>query len=213
MLDSYTRGVGTPGSGEVSDRIVTLPNVLSFARLALVPVFLILLVEGHDVAALIVLGVSGLTDFLDGFLARRLNQVTRLGQILDPAADRLYIVAALLGLGWRDLIPFGLAVVIVARDVMLLVLGGVLARHGIGTLPVVKTGKAATAALFIGLPLLMLSAAVPSLGALGLPFGLGFSILGAVLYWAAGIIYIVQTRRLIRHRPIPESDSSDTLDT
>ncbi|MCW4459380.1 CDP-alcohol phosphatidyltransferase family protein [Microbacterium sp. MPKO10] len=205
--------MGTSKQNEVSDRIVTLPNLLSFARLALVPVFLILLVEGNDVAALIVLGVSGLTDFLDGFLARRLNQVTRLGQILDPAADRLYIVAALLGLGWRDLIPFWLAVVIIARDVMLLVLGGVLARHGIGALPVIKTGKAATAALFIGLPLLMLSAAVPSIGVVTLPFGLGFSILGAALYWAAGIVYIVQTRRMIHHRSVPGPDSSDTLDT
>lgn len=196
----------------MSDRIVTLPNVLSFLRLGLVPVFLILLVEGNDVAALIVLGVSGLTDFLDGFLARRLNQVTRLGQILDPAADRLYIVAALLGLGWRDLIPFWLAVVIIARDIMLLVLGAVLAKHGIGALPVVKTGKAATAALFIGLPLLMLSAAVPSIGNIALPFGLAFSLLGAVLYWAAGIIYIIQTRRMILNRPVPESGSSDTLD-
>ncbi|WP_245836307.1 CDP-alcohol phosphatidyltransferase family protein [Paramicrobacterium agarici] len=205
--------MGKPSSTEVSDRIVTLPNLLSFLRLALVPVFLILLVEGNDVAALIVLGVSGFTDFLDGFLARRLNQVTRLGQILDPAADRLYIVAALLGLGWRELIPFWLAIVIVARDVMLLVLGGVLAKHGIGALPVVKTGKAATAALFVGLPLLMLSAALPDIGEYALPFGLAFSVLGAVLYWAAGIIYVIQTRRLILDRPVPESDSSDTLDT
>ncbi|WP_235940835.1 CDP-alcohol phosphatidyltransferase family protein [Paramicrobacterium fandaimingii] len=204
--------MGNSRDDEVSDRIVTIPNLLSFLRLGLVPVFLILLVEGNDVAALIVLAVSGLTDFLDGFLARRLNQVTRLGQILDPAADRLYIVAALLGLGWRDLIPFWLAVVIIARDIMLLVLGGVLAKHGIGALPVVKTGKAATAALFVGLPLLMLSAAVPTIGDAVLPIALGFSLLGAVLYWAAGIIYIIQTRRMIHDRSVPESGSSDTLD-
>ncbi|SEC59786.1 CDP-diacylglycerol--glycerol-3-phosphate 3-phosphatidyltransferase [Paramicrobacterium humi] len=199
-------------SWEVSDRILTIPNVLSFVRLALVPVFLVLLVEGQDVLALVVLAVSGITDFLDGFLARRLDQVTRLGQLLDPAADRLYIFAALLGLGWRELIPFWLVVVIIARDVMLLALAVLLARHGGTALPVVKTGKAATAALFIGLPVLMLGSAVPSAGFLALPIGLGFSLLGALLYWVAGIIYIVQTRRLITRRPVPGDASSDTLE-
>lgn len=199
-------------SQEVSDHIITIPNVLSFLRLALVPVFLILLVEGQDALALVILAVSGITDFLDGFLARRLNQVSRLGQLLDPAADRLYIFAALLGLGWRELIPFWLVIVIIARDVMLVVLAVMLARHGSGALPVVKTGKAATAALFVGLPVLMLAAAVPSIGFLALPIGLAFSILGAVLYWAAGIIYIVQTRRLIRQRPVSADPTSDTLE-
>lgn len=199
-------------SQEVSDHIITIPNVLSFLRLALVPVFLILLVEGQDALALVILAVSGITDFLDGFLARRLNQVSRLGQLLDPAADRLYIFAALLGLGWRELIPFWLVIVIIARDVMLVVLAVMLARHGSGALPVVNTGKAATAALFVGLPVLMLAAAVPSIGFLALPIGLAFSILGAVLYWAAGIIYIVQTRRLIRQRPVSADPTSDTLE-
>lgn len=204
--------MGSRSDHEVSDRIVTVPNVLSFLRLALVPVFLVLLVEGNDLAALVVLAVSGLTDFLDGFLARRLDQVTRLGQILDPAADRLYIVAALLGLGWRDLIPLWLVGLIIARDVMLLMLGGVLARHGFGALPVVKTGKAATAALFIGLPLVMLSGALPDASGVILPIGLVISIAGAALYWAAGIIYIIQTRRMIRQRRVPGPDSSDSLD-
>ncbi|WP_437584780.1 CDP-alcohol phosphatidyltransferase family protein [Paramicrobacterium sp. CJ85] len=204
--------MGSRSDHEVSDRIVTVPNVLSFLRLALVPVFLVLLVEGNDLAALVVLAVSGLTDFLDGFLARRLDQVTRLGQILDPAADRLYIVAALLGLGWRDLIPLWLVGLIIARDVMLLILGGVLARHGFGALPVVKTGKAATAALFIGLPLVMLSGALPDASGVILPIGLVISIAGAALYWAAGIIYIIQTRRMIRQRRVPGPDSSDSLD-
>jgi cardiolipin synthase len=82
----------------VSDRVLTLPNVLSLLRLVLVPVFLVLLVQGEDAWALVVLSISSVTDWLDGFLARRWNQITRLGQLLDPAADRLYIFAALIGL-------------------------------------------------------------------------------------------------------------------
>jgi len=90
----------------ISSRVLTLPNVLSALRLALVPVFLVLLVRGADAWALLVLLVASLTDYLDGVIARRFNQITRLGQLLDPAADRLYIFAALLGLAWRDLVPW-----------------------------------------------------------------------------------------------------------
>ena len=124
------------GVGAVSSRVWTIPNVLSFFRLALVPVFLAFVIEGEDALALLVLVVSSVTDFLDGWLARRLNQVSRLGQLLDPAADRLYIFAALVGLAWREVIPWWLVAVIVARDVMLAVLGVILANHGFGPLPV-----------------------------------------------------------------------------
>lgn len=198
---------------EVSDRIITVPNLLSFLRLALVPVFLILLVVGQDVLALVTLAVSGITDFLDGYLARRMNQVTRLGQLLDPAADRLYIFAALLGLTWRELIPLWLVIVIIARDVMLLVLAVLLARHQYGALPVIKTGKAATAAIFVGLPVLMLAAAIPAINQVALPIGMFFSILGAALYWVAGAVYIIQTRRLIVNRRAETPLGSDTLET
>ncbi|MET4636871.1 CDP-diacylglycerol--glycerol-3-phosphate 3-phosphatidyltransferase [Mycetocola sp. 2940] len=197
---------------EASDRILTVPNILSFLRLALVPVFLILLVEGEDILALVVLAISGLTDFLDGYLARRLNQVSKLGQLLDPAADRLYILAALLGLGWRDLIPLWLVVVIIARDVMLVVLAAVLARIGHGAFPVNWVGKWATACLFVGLPLLMLAAAFPATAAVTQPVGLVISIVGAALYWWAGGLYIVQTVRATGKRTGQRGPRSDTLE-
>lgn len=202
----------------MSDRILTLPNLLSFLRLALVPVFLVLLVEGEDIWALVVLAISGFTDFLDGFLARRLNQVTRLGQLLDPAADRLYILAALLGLAWRDLIPWWLVAVIISRDVMLLVIGIFLARIGHGAFPVNWVGKCATASLFLGLPLLMLAAALPDLQAWAQPLGMIFATVGAVLYWWAGILYLVDTVRAKRVRPKQPGSAqtdpgSDTLET
>jgi cardiolipin synthase len=195
-----------------SDRILTIPNILSFLRLALVPVFLLFLIDGQDIAALIVLAVSGFTDFLDGFIARRFDQVTRLGQLLDPAADRLYILAAVLGLVMRELIPLWFVVVILARDVLLLVVAVVLAGAGHGALPVNMVGKAATACLFIGLPVLMLSAAVPSISSATQPLGTVVSVAGAILYWGAGLVYLRDTVRIRKQSRSGRGPSSDTLD-
>jgi cardiolipin synthase len=200
-----------PESHAPSDRILTIPNVLSFLRLALVPVFLLFLIGGQDIAALITLAVSGFTDFLDGFLARRLNQVTRLGQLLDPAADRLYIIAAVLGLVVRELIPLWFVVAILARDVLLLVVALVLAQAGHGALPVNTVGKVATACLFVGLPILMLAAAVPDISAVVQPIGNGVAVLGAVLYWVAGLVYVRDTVRIRRESRSGGGPSSDTL--
>lgn len=195
-----------------SDRILTIPNLLSFLRLALVPVFLLFLIDGQDVAALIVLALSGFTDFLDGFIARRFDQVTRLGQMLDPAADRLYILAAVLGLVVRELIPLWFVVAILARDVLLVVVAVVLVGAGHGALPVNRVGKAATACLFVGLPVLMLAAAVPSIADVAQPFGTAVSIIGAVLYWVAGLVYLRDTVRIRRESRSGGGPSSDTLE-
>lgn len=200
------------GVGAVSSRVWTIPNVLSFFRLALVPVFLAFVITGEDALALLVLVVSSITDFLDGWLARKLNQVSRLGQLLDPAADRLYIFAALVGLAWREVIPWWLVAVILARDVMLAVLGVILANHGYGPLPVHHLGKVATFCLFCALPLLMLGEAFDPLAPYSLPLGWAFALWGAFLYWWAGIVYIRETARVIR---LPADDSgphSDRLD-
>jgi len=196
----------------VSSRVLTLPNVLSALRLALVPVFLVLLVRGEDAWALLVLLVASLTDFLDGVIARRFNQITRLGQLLDPAADRLYIFAALIGLAWRDLVPWWIVLIVIGRDVFLLGLGIVLANRGYGPLPVNLLGKAATFCLFYALPLIMLGQAFPMLSWWSLPIGWAFGIWGAFLYWWAGIIYAFETARVIRlPRAIPPI-RSDTID-
>ena len=133
---------------------------------------------GDYVAALIILIVASLTDLLDGYLARRLGQVTRLGQLLDPAADRLYIFAALIGLAANELVPWWIVVVIVARDVFLLVLGVVLANHGYGPLPVHQLGKVATFALFFGLPVIMLGLAFPAVEPVSEPVGWAITRLG-----------------------------------
>ena len=184
------------GSG--TSRVLTVPNLLSVARLALVPVFLWLLLNGDDVLALVVLAVATFTDLLDGFIARRFDQITRLGQLLDPAADRLFMLACLLGLAARDILPWWLALLIVARDVFLIVVGVVLVNHGYGPLPVHRLGKIATFCLFYSLPMIVLGQALPVVAPFTDPVGWAFALWGAFLYWWAGVLYARQTGRLLR---------------
>lgn len=196
----------------MSSRVLTVPNLLSFLRLALVPVFLVLIIRGQDALALIVLVISSVTDFLDGLIARTFKQISRLGQLLDPAADRLFIFAALIGLAVREVIPWWLFVIIVSRDAMLLVLGIVLANHGYGPLPVHHLGKVATLCLFYALPILMLGQAFADAAWLTNPIGWAFAIWGAFLYWWAGVIYLAETVRVIRIPRVEVGSKSDTLD-
>jgi cardiolipin synthase (CMP-forming) len=204
--------VAGENAGAAESRIWTIPNLLSMLRLALVPPFLVFIVIGDYVAALIVLVVASFTDLLDGYLARRLHQVTRLGQLLDPAADRLYIFAALVGLAANDLVPWWIVVVIVARDVFLLVLGVVLANHGFGPLPVHQLGKVATFALFFGVPVIMLGLAFPTVQPITEPVGWAITLWGAFLYWWAGVIYAIETARVIRIPRVADDRRSDTLE-
>ena len=197
---------------EVSSKVLTVPNLLSFFRLAMVPVFLWLIIQSMDGLALIVLVISSITDFLDGFIARTFKQTSRLGQLLDPAADRLFIFAALIGLAVREVIPWWLFVVIVARDVMLLILGVVGANFGYGPLPVHHLGKVATACLFYALPILMLGQAFPEVEWLTDPIGWAFALWGAFLYWWAGAIYLSETLRVVRIPRVVATPKSDTLD-
>ncbi|MBI1350825.1 MAG: CDP-alcohol phosphatidyltransferase family protein [Actinomycetales bacterium] len=174
---------------EVPDRVLTIPNVLSMLRLAGVPVFLWLVLGPQaDVAAFALLVVAGASDWFDGYLARRLNQQSRLGVLLDPLADRLYIAATLLGLAIRELIPWWLVGVLVARELFLLALLPRLRRSGRVALPVTYVGKAATFCLLWGFPLLLLGG-VPGFGTAAAAFGWAFALWGTYLYWWAGIRY------------------------
>ncbi len=197
---------------EVSSRVLTIPNVLSLFRLALVPVFLVLIIQGSDLLALLTLIVCSVTDYLDGVLARRLGQVTRLGQLLDPAADRLFIFATVIGLALREIVPWWLVVIIVGRDIALLVLGVILANFGHGPLPVHHLGKIATFCLFSALPLLMPGQAFPAIAWVATPLGWAFALWGAFLYWWAGVIYLVQSVGVIRKSRAEVRLESDTLE-
>lgn len=179
------------------DRIWTVPNAISAARLLLVPVFAILIFRGDDGWAIVVLAVSGASDWLDGVLARKLDQVSRIGALLDPAADRLFIFVTLIGLTWRGVVPWWLFVLIVAREVVLGVLIPVLARYGYGPLPVNFVGKAGTFALLYAFPLLLLATVDGWVGTAAGVLGWAFALWGVGLYWLAGATYLWQARGLI----------------
>jgi len=176
----------------VMQELRSIPNMLSVLRLFMVPVFLILLLNGQFIAALIVLMVASATDWLDGQIARRFNQVTRLGQLLDPAADRLFIFAALIGLTINGNIPLWIALIVVSRDLMLVIVYPILASHGYGPLPVHFLGKAGTFALLYALPLLLMVDVWPEADFIVLPLAWGFAYWGVALYWLSGLLYVKQ---------------------
>lgn len=181
----------------LSQELRSVPNLLSLLRLLLVPVFLWLLLTDHLVWALVVLAVAGASDWLDGVIARKFNQITELGKVLDPAADRLYIFATLIGLTINGNIPLWLAVVIIARDVMLLLVYPMLASHGYGPLPVHFIGKAGTFALLYALPLLLMADIWPEANFVVLPLAWAFAYWGIAMYWIAGFIYVKQVKKLL----------------
>lgn len=178
-------------------RILTVPNALSFARLLGVPVFLwLILVPQADVWAFVLLTLAGISDWVDGALARALNQQSRLGVLLDPLADRLYIAATLVGLALREIIPWWLVGILVAREVLLLTLLPTLRRAGRVALPVTYVGKAATFCLLWGFPLLLLGGIPSWFGTAATACGWAFALWGTALYWWAGIRYAQQSRAL-----------------
>jgi cardiolipin synthase (CMP-forming) len=184
---------------ETGNRVWTLPNLLSMLRLAGVPLFLwLVLGPEEDVLALGVLMLSGITDFLDGYLARRLGQTSVLGQVLDPVADRLYILAVVVGLALREIVPWWVALSLPLRDLLLWGLVPLLRTRGYSALPVHFLGKAATFNLLYAFPLLLLGDGDGTIATLAQVFGWAFAIWGIGLYWWAGVLYAWQVRTLLR---------------
>jgi cardiolipin synthase (CMP-forming) len=195
---SAAAGAARPDEGEVRPLVFTLPNALSALRLLGVPLFLwLVLVPEADAWALLVLVASGITDYLDGWLARRLDQQSVLGQILDPVADRLYILAVVVGLALRDVIPWWVAVSLPLRDLLMWGLVPLLRTRGYSALPVHFLGKAATANLLYAFPLLLLGDGEGTVASLADVFGWAFAIWGIGLYWWAGVLYAWQVRKLL----------------
>lgn len=185
--------------GYDTDRVWTLPNGLSLLRLAGVPLFLWLVLGPQaDGLAVLVLIVAGLTDWLDGYLARKWKQRSRMGQMLDPVADRFYILATLLGLAIRGIIPWWLVAILVARDFVITLLVPILRTRGYSSLPVHFLGKAATFSLLYAFPLILLGAAEGTLALVARVIGWAFALWGTGLYWWAGWLYLAQTYRLVR---------------
>jgi cardiolipin synthase len=187
----------------VGDRIVTWPNALSAARLAGVPVFLWLVIGPRtataDIIAAGLLGFAGISDWLDGKLARMLNQTSRLGQLLDPAADWLYIAVTIIALAIRGIIPWWLFTAIAAREAcMALAIVVLRQRTDYGSLQVSFVGKAATLCLMYAFPLLFLGAHSGDVSEVVRIIGWAFAVWGVALYWWAALLYLSQIRDLVK---------------
>ena len=174
-------------------RLLTVPNVLSALRLALVPVFVWLFVTRREEAAVVLYGLGASTDWLDGYIARRTGQITELGRLLDPLADRIYIAALVVALTIRGVLPLWLAVGIVGRDALLLALFPLVDRRATARIRVNFIGKTATALLLGGLTFLALSETSFG-GEVWEPIGFALVVVGFVLYWISGIMYARSAR-------------------
>jgi cardiolipin synthase (CMP-forming) len=146
------------GQAEASDRIVTVPNLLSLARIAVLPVVYLDLVNGRFLRALVLLLVFASTDWFDGYLARRLDQITKLGTLLDPISDRILFVVVGVGFVVADLLPLWALIALLIRDVGVLLVGGVLLLRGARPPAVTRIGKVATFGLMLAFPLFLLAA-------------------------------------------------------
>ena len=186
---------------QVTNRIVTLANVVSFIRLCMVPAYLVFLLEGHDVLAAFMFALAASTDFIDGQLARRTHTVSRLGQLLDPAVDRILMIAGVVGLLLVGRLPLWVIVVVIVRDLFLLCGAAFLLRYK-KRVAVVFPGKVATTLLFVGFAGLLLN--FPLIDGLGvcdaswLPgfdggrvsWGIWFVYAGLALALATTVVYI-----------------------
>lgn len=190
-----------PGAHE--DRILTVPNVLSFLRLLGVPVLLwLLLVEHADGWAFALLIVSGVTDFLDGKLARLLDQSSRLGALLDPLVDRLYLIATIVGLLVRDILPWPLVVVLVGRELVLAAALPIYRRRRLDPPEVIYLGKAATFALMSALPWLLAGQMDWPVAGFAHAFGWALLWWGVGAYVWTGLLYLGKAVAVARTIPV-----------
>lgn len=173
-----------------SSRIFTLANAVSVVRLMAIPVFLWLVVEDQLLIAFVLLVVAVLTDFVDGMIARHMNEITKLGQFLDPFADRLFIAATVIALAIQAVVPWWFVIAVMLRDALLGIGGLVMARYGAATLPVKWWGKVATFFMLVVLPLFLLGAVFPEIGEITNPIAWVLALATVVLYWVVGFSYL-----------------------
>lgn len=186
-------------TSEASGRVLTVPNAISLLRLLGVPLFLYLFLVPRAYGwAVAVLAIGGTSDWVDGFLARRLHQVSRLGELLDPFADRLYILATLVAFTVGGVVSWLFTAALLLREVVLIGCLAVVRRYGYGPLPVHYVGKTATFILLAGFPTLLLAKASAGAAPVAGPIGWALAWWGLTLYWAAGVMYVIQTVRLVR---------------
>jgi cardiolipin synthase len=190
-------------AGDVRDRVLTVPNALSMLRLLLVPVFLyLLLVIDARGWAVGVLMFSGFSDWADGKIARLVaNQSSRLGELLDPAVDRIYMVTVPVALAIYGAVPWWIVFTLLGRDVVLAATLPVLRSRGLTALPVTYVGKAATFALMSGFPLILLGQWDALWSRVVLACGWAFLIWGMAMYLWSAVLYLIQVVMVVRQLP------------
>lgn len=178
---------------------INIPNSLSVLRLLGIPLFIYFaLITKEDGLAILVLAIAGATDYLDGKLARAWNQTSAFGALLDPAADRIYILATLIILFVRDAISLWVLVILISRDAILAVLTLLMKSRGLGVLEVTYLGKTATFNLLYAFPLLLLSTNDSAAGQVAFALGWSFALWGIALYVITGLIYFQSGIKSIR---------------
>jgi cardiolipin synthase len=178
---------------------INIPNALSVLRLFGIPVFIYFaLIREEDVLAIIILAMAGLTDYLDGKLARAWNQTSVLGALLDPAADRIYIFSTLVVLYQREAINIWVIAILISRDAILAVMTLILKMRNLKLIEVTYLGKAATFNLLYAFPLLLLATHESAAGRIAFAIGWGFALWGIALYVCTGWIYFHNAFRSIR---------------
>jgi cardiolipin synthase len=188
---------------EAEPRVVaewrTIPNLLSFGRLAATPVLGWLILSGHTNYAAGLFGAMGISDYLDGYIARRTNTVTDLGTTLDPVSDRVLAMVAIVTMMMADLLPLWMGLPVLLRDAALSVVFIGLARRGFGKPKVRRVGKTATFALFMALPALILGDPLRQIG-------LVLFAIGGVLYYVAALRYAQDVQHFLAHQRRPFGD-------
>ena len=199
----------TDGGREAGlDRIWTVPNVVTFLRLACIPLYVWLLFgDKNQVGAALLLAVLGTTDWIDGYIARRFNQVSTLGKVLDPVADRLLVVTAVVTITIHGAVPVWFGAATLAREVVVSGAVLLLASFGAARIDVLWVGKAGTFALMTAYPLFLVSNGTSRwqvvLGVVAWIIGL----CGLALAWVAAASYVNPARKALadgrRHGPDP----------
>ena len=191
----------TGGRPPASSAILTVPNLLSLTRILLIPVFVWLIVhEGTELAGLVLFAVVAATDWVDGVVARRTGQVSEVGRVLDPVADRLAVAAGVIAMIVRGAVPLWAGLLVLLRDVAVLVVGGVLlARRGV-RIDVRFLGKSATAILMAAITTIAWGTLDLPLDAFALGVGWTLFALGIAESYVAAVWYLEDVRRAVPAR-------------
>lgn len=198
-----TGAQSSDGEEEVLNKIFTIPNLISFMRLCMIPAFFVLLLDGHDFLATFLFAVAASTDWVDGQIARRTHTVSKLGKLLDPTVDRLLMIMGVIGLYVVNRIPLWIIVLVLARDILLLIGGAyILIRYKV-RVAVVYPGKVATTFLFFGFFGLLLNwplvpglalcdlSWLPGFTAVSVSWGIWFVYAGLVVGLCTTVYYII----------------------